>query len=57
MLMLMSKMVVVRKMLVGCADFNAQNADGRIALMLAAHNGHFEVVKVLLDIGAAIPRD
>ena len=52
--MLMSKMVVVQEMLVGCADFNAQNGGGVTALICAARNGYTKIARLLIADGADV---
>ncbi len=44
----------VRKLLAEGADANARNADGATALMLAAHAGHLDIVRALIDAGADV---
>lgn len=44
----------VRALLEKGADINAMTNEGKTALMMAAHRGCFDVVKLLLDRGAAV---
>ena len=41
-------------MLVGCADFNAQNGGGVTALIWAARNGYTKIARLLIADGADV---